>query len=117
MNRHSPRCLMFYPWKLSDQTGSLALFLSYSRALKSAGYSLDCYAPERAACDGLFDNIFVSPESDSPAVSQLEAAGSLLEDPLLPDQLGRDEASMAAAAVLASISDYDVIGIHYTRCH
>ena len=117
MNARSPRCLMYYPWNLGDKTGSLRLFLSYSRALQSAGYRLDCYAPKSAACDGLFENVFVAPDGDSPVVPQLESAGALLEDPLLPDKLGRDEASMAAAGVLASISDYDVVGIHYTRCH
>jgi hypothetical protein len=108
---------MFYPWNLSDNSGSLALLLSYSRALKSAGYRLDCYAPKGAVCDGVFDNVFVSPDRDSPLLPQLESAGAGFDDPLLHDKLGRDDAAMAAAGVLASIADYDVVGVHYTRCH
>jgi hypothetical protein len=111
------RCLMFYPWNLSDASGALALFFSYSRALKAAGYQLDCYAPRGAECDGLFDNVFVSPDPESPLTRNLESAGARWQDPLLPEKMGRNEASMVAAGVLASISNYDVIGIQYTRCH
>ena len=120
----SPRCLMFYPWNLSDQSGALELLLRYSTALKRAGYRLDCFAPKGAPgsiSDGLyhgvFENVFVMPDRESPLTRNLEAAGAQWEDALLADKAGRDEASMAAAAVLASISDYDVVGIHYTRCH
>lgn len=112
-----PRCLMFYPWNLNDQSGALALFLSYSRALKAAGYRLDCYAPSGAECDGMFENVFVAPDRESPLTQGLEFAGARWDDPLLPDKPGRDEASMAAAGILASISNYDVVGIQYTRCH
>lgn len=124
MNTRPPRCLMFYPWNLNVHSGSLALLLSYSRALQRAGYRLDCYAPAGAPdsmsnglCHGVFENVFVAPDRESPLVRSLEFAGAELEDSHLPDKLGRDEASMAAAGVLASISDYDAVGIHYTRCH
>src|SRR5882672_10129374 len=114
----SPRCLMFYPWNLDEPSGALSLFLSYSRALKSAGYRLDCYAPRGAAGGhGIFDNVFVMPDRESPVIQHLESLGRLCEDSSLPEKLGRDEASMAAAGVLAAISDYDVVGIQYTRCH
>ena len=114
----SPRCLMFYPWNLDEPSGALSLFLSYSRALKNAGYRLDCYAPRGAeGGHGIFDNVFVMPDRESPVIRHLESLGRLCEDSLLPEKLGRDEASMAAAGVLAAISDYDVVGIQYTRCH
>lgn len=112
-----PRCLMFYPWNLGDQSGALSLFLSYSRALKRAGYRLDCYAPRAAGTDDVFDNVFVAPDSLSPVTRFLEFAGTQAEDRGLPDKIGRNEASMVAAAVLTSISDYDIIGVQYTRCH
>jgi len=108
---------MFYPWNLSDQSGALALFTSYSRALSQAGYRLDCYAPRGTADEGIFENVYLSPDRNSPLSPILEVAGSRWEDPLLPEKAGRDETTMAAAAVLAAISDYDVIGIQYTRCH
>jgi len=109
---------MFYPWNLDEPSGALSLFLSYSRALKSAGYRLDCYAPRGAAGGhGIFDNVFVMPDRESPVIQHLESLGRLCEDSSLPEKLGRDEASMAAAGVLAAISDYDVVGIQYTRCH
>ena len=115
---------MFYPWNLDEQTGSLALLLSYSRALKAAGYRMDCFAPRGATqsdsgglCHGVFDNVFVEPNPESPLIAPLGSAGELARDSLLPDKLGRNTASMAAAAVLAAISNYDVVGIHYTRCH
>jgi Glycosyl transferases group 1 len=112
-----PRCLMFYPWNLSDQSGALSLFLSYSKALKEAGYRLDCYAPRAAGNNDIFDNVFVAPDSRSPVTRLLEFAGAQAEDHGLPDRIGRDEASMVAAAVLTSISDYDIVGVQYTRCH
>jgi hypothetical protein len=108
---------MFYPWNLSDQSGALSLFLSYSKALKKAGYRLDCYAPRAAGNTDVFDNVFVAPDSRSPVTRLLEFAGTQAEDRGLPDRIGRDEASMVAAAVLTSISDYDIIGVQYTRCH
>ena len=114
----SPRCLMFYPWNLDEPSGALSLFLSYSRALKNAGYRVDCYAPRGVeGGHGIFDNIFVAPDRESPLTPHLEFIVTSCEDPSLPDKIGRDEASMAAAGVLASISDYDVVGIQYTRCH
>src|SRR5438067_136243 len=94
----SPRCLMFYPWNLDEPSGALSLFLSYSRALKNAGYRLDCYAPRGAeGGHGIFDNVFVMPDRESPVIRHLESLGRLCEDSLLPEKLGRDEASMAAA--------------------
>jgi hypothetical protein len=108
---------MFYPWNLTDQSGALALFLAYSRALKDAGYRLDCFAPRAAECAGIFENVFVTPDGASPLTPALEFAGSRWQDHLLPERIGRDEASMAAAAVLASVSNYDVVGVQYTRCH
>jgi hypothetical protein len=113
------RCLMFYPWNLNEQSGSQALFLSYSRALKREGFLLDCYAPraESFLSDGVFDNFFSAPDRQSPLTPHLEVAGSQWEDHRLPEKLGRDEAAMAAAGVLASVSNYDVVGIQYTRCH
>lgn len=114
----SPRCLMFYPWNLETTSGALSLFLSYSKALKNAGYRVDCYAPQTVeGGHGIFENVFVAPDRESPLTAQLEAFGASCEDLSLPDKIGRDEASMAAAGVLAAISDYDVIGIQYTRCH
>jgi hypothetical protein len=116
----SKRCLMFYPWNLNEPSGSLALFLSYSRALKQDGFRLDCFAPRAAGnalSDGLFENVFAAPDRESPLTPHLEFAGSQWEDDGLPEKLGRDEASMAAAGVLASVSNYDVVGIQYTRCH
>jgi hypothetical protein len=120
----APRCLLFYPWNLDEPSGALVLFLSYSQALKSAGYRLDCYAPSgvpESMTDGLyhgvFENVFVAPDRDSPVTMHLEALGSSCQDTSLPEKTGRDEASMAAAGVLASISNYDVVGIQYTRCH
>jgi ubiquinone/menaquinone biosynthesis C-methylase UbiE len=120
----APRCLMFYPWNLNESIGALRLFLSYCRALKSAGYRLDCFAPRSAPGSmvdglyhGIFENVFVMPDRESPVTRHLESFGSLCEDPQLPDKVGRDEASMVAAGVLVSISDYDVVGIQYTRCH
>jgi hypothetical protein len=118
------RCLMFYPWNLDEPSGALSLFLAYSKALKAAGYRLDCYAPRGAAgaisdglCHGVFENVFVAPNPGSPVSRHLETLGGLCEDSVLPEQAGRNEASMMAAAVLVSISDYDVVGIQYTRCH
>lgn len=109
---------MFYPWNLDEPSGALSLFLSYSRALKNAGYRLDCFAPRGAeGGHGIFDNVFVMPDRESPVIPHLESLGRLCEDSPLPEKLGRDEASMAAAGVLAAISDYDVVGIQYTRCH
>jgi hypothetical protein len=123
-NPRAPRCLLFYPWNLDEPSGALVLFLSYSRALKSAGYRLDCFAPNGipdSMSDGLyhgvFENVFVAPYRDSPVTMHLEALGSSCQDDLLPEKTGRDEASMVAAGVLASISNYDVVGIQYTRCH
>ena len=114
----SPRCLMFYPWNLDEPSGALSLFLSYSKALKNAGYRVDCYAPRAVeGGHGIFDNVFVAPDRESPLTTHLEFIGTSCEDPSLPDKIGRDEASMVAAGVLAAISDYDVIGIQYTRCH
>ena len=120
----APRCLMFYPWNLNDRSGALEGFLRYSRALKRAGYRLDCYAPKgdpdsvsTGLCHGVFENVFTMPDRESPVARHLDSAGTLYEDPVLSDKLGRDEASMVAAGVLVSISDYDIVGIHYTRCH
>src|SRR5438874_13757390 len=101
------KCLMFYPWNLSEQSGSLSLFLSYSRALKREGFLLDCYAPraaESSLSGGVFDNFFSAPDRQSPLTPHLEFAGSQWEDHRLPEKLGRDEAAMAAAGVLASVS-------------
>jgi hypothetical protein len=108
---------MFYPWNLDEPSGALSLFLAYSRALKAAGYRLDCFAPRGTQVAGLFDNVFVAPDRLSPVTRHLEALGGLCEDPLLPEQAGRNEAAMIAAGVLVSISEYDVVGIQYTRCH
>src|SRR5262245_38487466 len=66
---------------------------------------------------GVFENVFVMPDRNSPVTRHLKAFGELCEDPLLPDKVGRDEASMVAAGVLVAISDYDIVGIQYTRCH
>jgi glycosyltransferase involved in cell wall biosynthesis len=124
MYSNSPRCLMFYPWNLDEPSGALALLLAYSKALKNAGYRLDCFAPRSAPASirnglyhGVFENVFVTPDRRSETTRYLELAGSTCEDPLLPDKLGRDETAMAAAAALISISSYDIVGIHYTRCH
>jgi hypothetical protein len=115
---------MFYPWNLDDKSGALDGLLRYSKALKRAGFRLDCYAPKGAPdsmsgglCHGVFENVFVSPDRESPLIRNLEVAGAQWEDPILGEKLGRDEASMASAAILASISDYDVVGVHYSRCH
>jgi hypothetical protein len=112
-----PRCLMFYPWNLNDRSGALTLLLSYSRALKAAGYRIDCFASGGSLDDDTFDNVFGPPNGSSPLTQSLEVLGGLYEDALLPEKFGKDEASMVAAGVLASISDYDIIGIHYTRCN
>lgn len=120
----SRRCLMFYPWSLNDRSGALDGLLRYSQALKDAGYRIDCFAPGGALPStssdpgyGIFENVFVMPQRESPITRFLEFAGAQWDDPLLAESLGRDDASMAAAAVIASTRDYDVIGIHYTRCH
>jgi ubiquinone/menaquinone biosynthesis C-methylase UbiE/glycosyltransferase involved in cell wall biosynthesis len=123
----APRCLMYYPWNLDERSGALALFLSYSKALKQAGYRLDCYAARSAPNSlnsssgglyyGVFENVFSPPDGDSPVTRHLESIGGMCEDPGLPEKIGRDEASMVAAGVLAAIANYDVIGIQYTRCH
>src|SRR5690242_7149767 len=89
------------------ETTHAALMLSYARALRDAGYRLDCYSL-KSDCGstldrGVFESVFVAPERDSPVSSQLEVLG--------------DEASMVAAGVLASISDYDLVGIPYGRWH
>jgi hypothetical protein len=115
---------MFYPWSLNDRSGALDVLLRYSKALKDAGYRLDCFAPSgvwsSTSADpgyGIFENVFVMPQRESPMTRILEFAGAQWDDPLLAEKLGRDDASMAAAAVIASSADYDVVGIHYTRCH
>src|SRR5262245_65547073 len=69
----SPRCLMFYPWNLDEPSGALSLFLSYSKALKNAGYRVDCYAPR--GVEGrheIFDNVFVAPVRTLPLNPRLE---------------------------------------------
>jgi Glycosyl transferases group 1 len=102
----SKRCLMVYSGDF-EETAHAALMLSYSRALRDAGYRLDCYTLKsdcRSMLDrGVFENVFVAPDRDVPVSSHLEGLG--------------DEASMVAAGVLASISDYDVVGIEYGRWH
>ena len=121
----SPRCLMFYPWNLNETIGALRLFLAYCRALKDAGYRMDCFAPRSAPemlstdglCHGIFENVFVMPDRESPVTPHLEYLGRQCEDALLPDKTGRDEAAMVAAGVLVSIADYDIVGIQYARCH
>ena len=90
-----------------EKTTYMALMLSYSRALRDGGYRLDCYTLNGDCTStldrGVFESVFVAPDRDSPVSSQLEVLG--------------DEASMVAAGVLASLSDYDVVGIPYGRWH
>lgn len=120
----APRCLMYYPWPLKDRSGALDVLIRYSRTLKNAGYRIDCYAPlgapdsiSQGLCYGVFENVFVAPENGSPILPYLESLGRSLVDPLLSNMPGVDETSMVSAGILVSISDYDVVGIHYTRCH
>jgi hypothetical protein len=119
------RCLVLYPWSLEDRTGAHAVLLAYCRALREVGYVLDVVAPGRISAFpldddryfGVFDRVFGPPRGAEATMRMLESAGLALADPHLPAQEGRDETGMAAAAVLASVGDYDLIAVHYTRCH
>src|SRR5882672_8026450 len=97
-NPRAPRCLLFYPWNLDEPSGALVLFLSYSRALISAGYRLDCFAPSgipdsmsNGLYHGVFENVFVAPYRESPVTMHLEALGASCQDPQLSEKTGRDE--------------------------
>jgi hypothetical protein len=119
------RCLVVYPWSLEDRTGAHAVLLAYCRALREVGYALDVMAPGRVSTFameggryfGVFDRVFGPPRGAEATIRMLESAGLGLADPHLPAQEGRDETTMAAAAVVASVGNYDLIAVHYTRCH
>jgi hypothetical protein len=81
---------MFYPWNLNEPRGALDGSLAYSRALKSAGYRLDCYASRGAPhsisddlCHGVFENVFVMPDRESTVTRHLEYLGAPLSQPCL----------------------------------
>jgi hypothetical protein len=119
------KCLLFYPWNLEERIGSFLVFCSYAQVLNKLGFQLDCFAPvqdfaalnRRSPPFDLFNNIFTPPEAQPAVFNMLNLLGHAQFDALLPDLHGRDDASMAAAGVLASIGHYDLVGIHYTRCH
>lgn len=125
MLQKPPRCLLFYPWYLDQSSGALSVFLAYCRALKNAGFLLDCFAPckspffyrqSQLACD-LFDNIFHPPSLDTPLTGILRIASQQYIDRGLPDRGGCNDAAMISSGILAAISDYSLVGVHYTRCH
>jgi glycosyltransferase involved in cell wall biosynthesis len=122
---NAPRCLMFYPWYLDHHSGALAVFQAYCRAFVDAGFRLDCYAPRKslsspvddASSFGFFENLFLPPAADSPLTSFLGTVARLSSDRELPDRGGCDDNAIVSAAILAAIRPYDVVGVHYTRCH
>jgi glycosyltransferase involved in cell wall biosynthesis len=118
------RCLMTYPWPLDHPIGSRVVLLSYARAFRNMGIGVDCFAPRRGpiARDELgylsvFDRIFGPLAPREEAARRLADADDLLADTNLPDPYGRDTTSMMAASVVASSGDYELVGVHYTRCH
>lgn len=119
-----PRCLMVYPWPLDERIGARALLSAYSHAVRDMGYRVDCIAPVRSAearLDdlrlGVFEEVFIASALPSGFAAALDLAGLITPDPALPDQHGRDSATWVAAASLAASGGYDVVGIHYARCH
>src|SRR5262249_37078136 len=122
--RARARCLMTYPWPLDHPIGSRVVLLAYARAFRDMGIAVDCFAPRRGAIDrdeygslGRFGRVFTPPSPVGEAARRLAEADDLLADPNLPDPWGRDTTAMMAAALLASSGEYEIVGVHYTRCH
>jgi hypothetical protein len=122
---NSFRCLMSYPWDISVHDGARVGLLSHAAALREIGAKLDIITPSKkseetlrqdAELKAVFERFFSIPQTGN-MEQVFFNIGKSVNDYDMPDLSGRNPAFFAAAAALAHLGKYDLIEIHYTRCH